>query len=228
MRERASTVTEQFNLIAAEYDSGRRKFIPCFDEYYEKTTDFVASILKNPRRIADLGAGTGLLTMYYYRHFQTAEYILVDAAEEMLSVARKRFSGLGNIVYQVWDYSRKLPEGPLDLVISALSIHHMETEQKMKVFRDIRQKLPSGNWFVNYDQFCGNSPEMSEILDRYWLGHLSGSGLSDGELALWRERRKLDRECSVKDELVMLEQCGFRHAECIYRSGKFAVIAAQA
>ena len=35
MKEK-STIEEQFDLIANEYDSGRRKFIPCFDDYYEK------------------------------------------------------------------------------------------------------------------------------------------------------------------------------------------------
>ena len=44
MKEK-STIEEQFDLIANEYDSGRRKFIPCFDDYYEKTTAFAASFI---------------------------------------------------------------------------------------------------------------------------------------------------------------------------------------
>ncbi|MBQ1726179.1 MAG: hypothetical protein II039_02195 [Treponema sp.] len=39
-------IKEQFNLVAAEYDSNRRKFIPCFDDYYGRTTDFVAKSLR--------------------------------------------------------------------------------------------------------------------------------------------------------------------------------------
>lgn len=35
MKEK-STIEKQFNLVASEYDSGRRKFIPCFDDYYER------------------------------------------------------------------------------------------------------------------------------------------------------------------------------------------------
>ena len=27
-------IEEQFNLIAKEYDANRKKFIPCFDEFY--------------------------------------------------------------------------------------------------------------------------------------------------------------------------------------------------
>lgn len=34
-------IKTQFNLVAEEYDANRRKFIPCFDDYYEGTAAFV-------------------------------------------------------------------------------------------------------------------------------------------------------------------------------------------
>lgn len=96
------SIEEQFNLIAKEYDSGRRKFIPCFDDYYGNTTKFIAANIKAPDRILDLGTGTGLLSYFWYRHFPKAEYVLVDIADEMLNIAKKRFSG---------DLQCKLPYG---------------------------------------------------------------------------------------------------------------------
>ena len=39
-------IKEQFNLIAREYDENRRKFIPCFNDYYVSATDFVAKSLE--------------------------------------------------------------------------------------------------------------------------------------------------------------------------------------
>ena len=55
-------IDEQFNLVAREYDENRRLFIPCFDEFYQGTTDFIVKSIDSPRRVIDLGAGTGLLT----------------------------------------------------------------------------------------------------------------------------------------------------------------------
>lgn len=49
-------IEEQFNLIAKEYDANRKKFIPCFDEFYEYTTKFIASNIETPKQILDLGA----------------------------------------------------------------------------------------------------------------------------------------------------------------------------
>lgn len=224
----AEAVERQFNLVAGEYDSGRRKFIPCFDAYYEKTTSLVISMVGKPRRIIDLGAGTGLLAMYYFRHLPEAEYLLVDVAEEMLCVAEKRFSGSENVRCQVADYTQELPEMEFDLAISALSIHHLENEQKRALFKNLHQRLAPGNWFINYDQFCPADPELDAFVTRYWVENLYRSGLSENELARWQERRKLDRECSVQEEISMLRQSGFRNAECIFLDGKFAVIAARA
>ena len=228
MHADSSEIETQFDAAAAEYDSGRRKFIPCFDEFYEGTTEFVSTLVTAPRRIVDLGAGTGLLSMCFFRHFPTAEYLLVDIAEEMLKVAERRFSGLKNVRCRKMDYSVELPEEEFDLVISALSVHHLTDDGKRALFRRIRKRLSPGQWFVNYDQFCGETPYMSEHMDRHWISRLVESGLPGEELERWRERRGLDRECSVTDGITMLRGSGFATAECIYRDRKVAVIAAMA
>lgn len=73
-------IEKQFNLIAKEYDENRRKFIPCFDDYYEQTTKFILANINTPQCVLDLGAGTGLLTYYWFQECKTAEYVLVDIA----------------------------------------------------------------------------------------------------------------------------------------------------
>ncbi len=91
-------IEEQFNLIAKEYDCNRKKFIPCFDDYYENSTRFILSNYGIPKSVFDLGAGTGLLTYYWYKECPTAKYMMVDIADEMLDVARKRFAGIKNVM----------------------------------------------------------------------------------------------------------------------------------
>ncbi len=118
-------IESQFNMIAEEYDMNRRKFIPCFDDYYINTTAFIASNMKAPESIIDLGAGTGLLSYYWYKHYPDSNYLLVDIADDMLNVARLRFQGINSVSYQVSDYKKNLPAISFDTVISALSIHHL-------------------------------------------------------------------------------------------------------
>jgi len=220
------TIEEQFNLIAKEYDSNRRKFIPCFDDYYENTTKLIIYSIATPGRVLDLGAGTGLLTYYWYKECPSAEYVLVDIADEMLEISKERFAGIGGIQHKILDYTRELPEGNFDAIISALSIHHLEDIKKEELFKNIYNKLPKGGVFVNYDQFCAGTTNMNKWFNLYWENQLANSGLTERDIELWKERRKLDRECSVETEIAMLYRCNFSEVKCLYSYHKFSVIAA--
>ena len=219
-------IKEQFNLVAKEYDSGRRVFIPCFDDYYINTTDLIASNIRKPRKVLDLGAGTGLLTMFWYQHFPEAEYILVDIADDMLTVAKERFKGLENVHYQNCDYSEQYRFDNVDTVISALSIHHLTDSKKQELFQNIYNCMPEDGIFVNYDQFNAASKELTTWYNSYWENRLENSALSENDLNLWRERRKLDKECSVEEEIKMLRDAGFSKVDCVYSYQKFSVIIA--
>lgn len=244
------TCQEQFNRIAAEYDSGRRKFIPCFDAFYQETTDFIASIFTHaPNQIVDLGAGTGILTAQWFNRFPRAKYVLIDIADEMLDVARKRFlpcaplSNLGgatnadvidamahpDVRFLAADYSKDFNAvadevQKADAVISALSIHHLEDSAKQELFLHIYDALPRGGIFANYDQFCADNDECSLWYMAYWEGQIEHSSLTEQELLRWQERRTLDRECSVESEVSMMKKAGFANAQCVFQAQKFAAV----
>ncbi|MDE6276471.1 MAG: class I SAM-dependent methyltransferase [Clostridia bacterium] len=221
---KTNDIEEQFNKVAKEYDVNRKKFIPCFEVFYDGTTKFIASNIVDPKTIVDLGAGTGLLSSYWYRYFPKSNYILVDVAEDMLRVAKERFAQLPNVSYQVEDYSQSLPKEDCDVIVSALSIHHLPDMDKSKLFKRIYEKLPDKGIFVNYDQFCADSEMLNNWHDTYWENGLQNSGLTSKDIELWRERRKLDIECSVEQEVAMLRYCGFKDVKCLYSCGKFSVI----
>ncbi len=219
-------IEEQFNLISEEYDCNRRKFLPCFDDYYESSTRIILSNFGAPESVLDLGAGTGLLTYYWYKECPTAKYRMVDIADEMLNVARKRFAGIKNVTDTIADYNKAFPKGNYDAVISALSIHHLDDSQKERLFKTIYENLPEGGIFVNYDQFCADTPKVNDWYNAYWESQLYTSELTDRDIELWKERRKLDKECSVETEKQMLNKCGFSEVNCIYSYHKFSVIVA--
>lgn len=219
-------IQTQFNIIADKYDINRKKFIPCFNDFYGSTTKFITANINEPKCILDLGAGTGLLSYFWYNRFPHSEYVLVDIAEEMLKIAKKRFKGADNVSYQILDYSKALPNAEFDAIISALSIHHLENEDKEELFQHIYDKLPNGGLFVNYDQFCAGQTDLNLWFDTYWEQQLLNSGLTINDIELWKERRKLDRECSVEQETEMLRNCNFKAVKCVYSCQKFAVIVA--
>lgn len=110
--------------------------------------------------------------------------------------------------------------------MSALSIHHLDDVRKQILFKNIYEQLSDGKVFVNYDQFCADTQSLSKWYDDYWIRILENSNLSTLELERWKERRKLDKECSVNQEITMLQTIGFKNVQCIYSNQKFAVILA--
>jgi len=55
-------IQEQFNICAEKYDSQRKCFIPCFDDFYKRSVSLLKHYKNDFVNIVDLGAGTGLLT----------------------------------------------------------------------------------------------------------------------------------------------------------------------
>ncbi len=94
-----------------------------------------------------------------------------------------------------------------------------------KFLPDAKQFV-EGGLFVNYDQFCAGQAVLDDWFDSYWESQLAGSGLTEHDIALWKERRKLDRECSVEEETAMLCKSGFKSVKCVYSYQKFSVIIA--
>ena len=66
---------------------------------------------------------------------------------------------------------------------------------------------------------------MNSWFDSYWEKQLENSSLKQEDIRLWKERRKLDKECSVEKEIDMLKVCGFK-VKCVYSNQKFSVILA--
>ncbi|MCQ2380644.1 MAG: class I SAM-dependent methyltransferase [Victivallaceae bacterium] len=220
-------IRNEFNRISEEYDAKRRLFIPCFDAFYRDSTDCIAgSLPRPPRRVLDLGAGTGLLAMHWMEHFPAAEYVLMDIASDMLDGARRRFSGRGNVSFVEADYAAALPGGRFDAIVSALSIHHLEDGCKRRLFRMVRESLADGGVFVNHDQFDADTPAWERRFEKIWISHLESGELTADDLDKWRTRRGLDRECTVGDEIEMLRDGGFEDVSVVFRSQKFCVIAA--
>jgi tRNA (cmo5U34)-methyltransferase len=217
-------IKERFNSAAEEYDSRRRILIPCFDDYYETMTNFLSSIIPEPKSILDLGAGTGLLSKFWFNHFKNSKYTLVDVADQMMEIAKKRFQGLTNFNYLIADYSKDFPKGTYDLISSALSIHHLSNEDKLNLYKSIFNQLPDKGYFVNFDQFNGNTKLMTDLYNNWWYEHIKNSGITGYEKNSWSERRKVDKENSVEESIKMLKEAGFKIVECVYRYMKFGVI----
>jgi len=220
-------IRNAFDSIAAEYDAQRQYVIPQMDQYYGAAVWAAESTKTNPA-ILDVGAGTGLLSALMLDKFPAAELTLLDISENMLAVARERFFDRKNVRYVVNDYSRSDLGGEFDIVCSALSIHHLATEDKRLLFKKIFRALLPGGIFVNADQADGETPYFRERYLEYWNGFLQAGPLAESECAeILKRRNSLDRNEKLSLQLSWLREAGFADVDVVYRNRTFVVTVAR-
>ncbi len=217
-------IQQAFDIAAADYDQLRRLLIPCFDDFYETAVRVVPFEKTAPLSVLDLGAGTGLYSGMICAVFPNASLTLMDLAPEMLEKAKSRFAGMGKSPrILVGDYVETVFEGSYDLIISALSIHHLEDADKEHLTERIYSSLKPGGMFINADQVLGSTTEIEKLYRSHWLESVRTLGVSDEELNQAFERMKYDRMAPLSTQLSWLEKAGFQDVDCWYKNFSFAV-----
>jgi ubiquinone/menaquinone biosynthesis C-methylase UbiE len=164
--------------------------------------------------------------MEIYKLYNNAHFTLIDISKDMLEIAKERFNGLNNFEFIENNYVENIPINDFDLICSALSIHHLENEDKIKLYKDIFEKLDKGGCFINLDQFIGTSKKINKMYNEWWYNYINQSGIKEEEKSAWIERKKLDKENTIKETIELLKGSGFKNVECIYSFMKFGVIIA--
>lgn len=218
-------VKEQFERGAATYDRDRRRLIPCFDDFYTVPIEIIPFHRDRELRVLDLGAGTGLLSAGVANRYPRAQLTLVDLSPAMLAQAEQRFSGddRKRVTLQVLDYRRDQPKGAYDLVISALSIHHLEDRDKAALFHTIHELLEPGGMFINADQVLGDNVFAEQLSRHLWMTNVKASGIDATALAAAHQRMQEDHMATLTDQLLWLQQTGFADISTWYRYYNFVV-----
>ncbi|MDD1664861.1 MAG: class I SAM-dependent methyltransferase [Methanomicrobiales archaeon] len=174
--------------------------------------------------ILDIGAGTGLLSELVMEAYPGATVSLMDVSEKMIEVARKRFAGRECVRFVTADYRHEDLGGPFDAICSALSIHHLERDEKRALYGKVFSALKPGGIFVNADQVEGETPGLHRRNLAYWNDYVLQGPLDPGEIQAMFERRKtLDRMERLSVQMGWLEEIGFADVDVVYKNRSLAV-----
>jgi len=216
-------IKRAFDATASRYDAQRKWIIPEMDDYYRAAV--WAAECRNPRpAILDIGAGTGLLSALMIQKFPDAHLTLVDLSESMLILAKERFAERKDVRYITGDYSSVGFAGRYDLICSALSIHHLEHEDKHRLYCKIFDALNPGGMFVNADQVLGETAAANRRYMAYWDEFLVPCPLSfkDKKQMLYR-RDTFDKNEKLSVQLAWMADCRFTDIDLVYKNRLFVV-----
>jgi tRNA (cmo5U34)-methyltransferase len=132
--------------------------IPRFDEFQDAVAEATLGI--EAPSVLELGPGTCETARRVRAVHPEATWTGIDASEAMLRRAREVLPDADLRLGRLED---PLPEGPFDLVVSALAVHHLDAGAKRDLFRRVGRALRAGGWFVLGDVVVPDRPEDAQI-----------------------------------------------------------------
>jgi tRNA (cmo5U34)-methyltransferase len=120
--------------------------VPSYPELQEQTAAAAKGV--EARTILELGIGTGETARRVLASHPGARLTAIDSSPEMLERAREVVPDADLRLARLQD---PLPQGPFDLVVSALAVHHLDGPGKQDLFRRIADVLNPGAAFVLAD-----------------------------------------------------------------------------
>ena len=132
--------------------------VPAYEQLQEQTAAATEGVATGT--ILELGIGTGETARRVGARHPGATLVAVDSSAEMLEAARGAIPAAELRLARLED---PLPEGPFDLVYSALAVHHLDAAAKRDLFRRVFDVLGPGGAFVLADLVVAADPADQRI-----------------------------------------------------------------
>jgi tRNA (cmo5U34)-methyltransferase len=125
---------------------------------YERLQDAAAAASgRDASRILELGTGTGETARRMLARHPRAPLVGIDASEAMLEQARAALPP-ARADLRLGRLEDPLPEGPFDLVVAVLVVHHLDGPGKADLFARVAAVLVPGGRFVLGDLVIPEDP----------------------------------------------------------------------
>ena len=148
-----ATDGDQFHFDPVTYLEMIREEVPAYDAFQDAVAAATAG--GGVERVLELGVGTGQTSRRVLALHPSAELIGIDESAEMLAAAAMHVPVADLRVHRLED---PLPEGPFDLVVSALAVHHLDGVGKADLFARIADRLGPDGRFVLGDVVVPEDP----------------------------------------------------------------------
>jgi SAM-dependent methyltransferase len=208
---------------AGLYDQNIKKVVPEYQLAHTMLLDLLSDRFQEvggsdeeaTGSILDVGAGTGQEALAILSRFPRVQVVAVDLSRPILDVFERKLKRrpnmrarceivCGDIIGEYCTPERlqeTLPESERGLgfqgVVSAFTLHHLDSEEKAEVFRRIHSLLADGGLFLNLDLYTFQSSRLAKQaldFDLAWIDRHFGL-LEEGETSpalkhlgeLWKE-----------------------------------------
>lgn len=227
-KELFSSVEQFYNTVSKDYNKFVHRAVPRYREMLWAIFQYVPKDLK-PKRILELGCGTGNLSELIVKIYPNAEKVLVDISEEVIGQCKSRLENNNRIEYCQADINDlNFPADSFDLVVSSITIHHLKHHKKELLFRKAFGWLTNGGVFTYSDQFAGVTKEIYDNHMNLWHQFVLNSGCTEDEWEMWMKHQdEHDYHATATDQIAGLKKAGFSSIDITWRYLLWTVLTAR-
>ena len=219
------TVTNFYNDLSSEYTALIAKCVPKYDEMLFNLFCYLPADFK-PKRVLDLGCGTGNLTALIAANFPEAEIYALDISPDILKQCQKRFSNKTNIFYIEQSFEElSFEDNYFDLIVSSIAIHHVNDNAKMNLYKKVNEILKPGGIFEFADQTYGATEEIYQTHLNRWKKAAFELGSTQENWEMWMEHQKQhDFHSPVLWHIQQLEKYDFVNVDVLWKNIMWLVV----
>ncbi|MDR1483679.1 MAG: class I SAM-dependent methyltransferase [Planctomycetaceae bacterium] len=190
----------------------------------------IARMYPHARRLLDVGCGAGNFSLRISRKLPQLKLTLLDLSQQMLQKAKERLAAEHfNIdeIIQADVAHAELPYEKFDLVVAAMSLHHLRTRQDWKnVFGQVYSSLiPGGSFWVS--DLIRHENETIEILQKErYAEYLCGLQNQSYQQQVFEYIDRSDTPETLQFLTRTLTDAGFHQIDIIHKNIVFAAFVA--
>lgn len=180
-----------------------------------------------PKRVLDLGCGTGEILSLALERFPELEVLGIDFSPRMVQAAQSRlepYKERVRIIEGDFRYECFAPRA-FDAVVSSIAIHNIPHEDKKELFGKIAACLVPGGKFINGDFFCGETEFLDAEIHRIYVEHVIRN-LSGDERKVWLSHIETDMPMRLSEQYQLLLEAGFHSVHTLWMYNNEAVYCA--
>jgi cyclopropane fatty-acyl-phospholipid synthase-like methyltransferase len=149
------------------FDRMQDRYLVARNERFQVIVRTVRAVRPEPRRILDLGCGTGSLSEVVLDAFPECTLIGLDLDESLLALAESRLGRFGQRAILICDDLRKdhwvHSVGQFDAAVSATALHWLSAENLARLYGRLAGVLNPGGIFLNADHVASEHPAIQVV-----------------------------------------------------------------
>ena len=211
MDKHFTTVKDNFNQLAQDYDILIPKLVPGYFELKRSILDAIKKLNLAKSNILDIGCGTAILGEDILGANKNYCYYGVDLSEQMVNIAKARLESFnGRMEIFCADAlkikSLKLPK--IDIIVSVLALHHFDN--KRLIYKTIYDFASLNNSFFILGDLVVDPFRDKPVYD-FRVKHMKDLGMTEKEInewfMVWKEE---DKPSTIKENTDLLKEIGFK------------------